>query len=311
MMPMLGKEWRRLLRASSLPWMLGLYVLLPAVVAAVYWKTAGRGPVGMMPQMVPLMGSQALSNVAAWQVLLLALWAPWMTAGTLASEVEERTLDTFLAGGGRLLSAVAGKLMAAWALLGLVVLAGLPAFALPMLIGGINWMLMARVTALEVATAVLMAGLGLLLSAFGRRAGSVAMAGVALGLVLTLGTALASGVTGSASGFGGDPRISMMMGMPMGDMAKDGPKWLYSNPLVGLNSALDNGAPALVVVPGNWTLSVWKEYRLWQVQLAGAGAIGLLSGLVAWLVMLVRLRWRRPRLKWSRRKAVAVRGTEA
>lgn len=310
-MPMLGKEWRRLLRASSLPWMLGLYVLLPAVVAAVYLRTAGRMPAGMMPQLVPLMGAQALSNVAAWQILLLALWAPWMTAGTLASEVEERTLDTFLAGGGRLLSAVVGKLLAAWSLLGLVVLAGLPAFALPMLIGGINWMLMARVTALELATAVLMAGLGLLISAFGRRSGSVAMAGVALGLMLTLGTALASGVAGSTSGFGGDPRISAMMGVPMADMAKDGPKWLYSNPLVGLNSALDNGAPALVVVYGNWTRPIWKEFRLWQVQLAGAGAIGLMSGLLAWLAMLFRLRWRRPKLAWSRRKAVAVRGTEA
>lgn len=311
MMPMLGKEWRRLLRSSSLPWMLGLYVLVPALVAAVYFKTAGRGPVGMMPQLVPLMGSQALSNVAAWQILLLALWAPWMTAGSLASEVEERTLDTFLAGGGRLLSAVVGKLLAAWSLLGLVVLAGLPAFALPMLIGGINWMLMARVAALELATAMMMAGLGVLLSGFGRRSGGVAMAGVALGLALTLGTGLASGMAGSSAGFAGDPRISAMMGVPMGDMSKDGPKWLYGNPLVGLQSALDNGAPALVVVPGNWTRPVWKEYRLWQVQLAGAGAIGLISGLMAWLAMLVRLRWRRPRLQWSRRKAVAVSGSEA
>jgi ABC-type transport system involved in multi-copper enzyme maturation permease subunit len=311
MMPMLGKEWRRLLRSPSLPWMLGLYVLVPAVVAGVYLQTAGRLPTGMMPQFVPLMGSQALSNVAAWQVLLLALWAPWLTAGTLASEVEERTLDTFLAGGGRMLSAVAGKLVAAWSLLGLAVLAGLPAFALPMLIGGVNVRLMGRVAALELATAVLMAGLGVLLSAFGRRSGGVAMAGVALGLMLTLGTALASGVAGSTSGFGGDPRISAMMGIPMGDMAKEGPKWLYGNPLVGLNSALDNGAPALVVVPGNWTMTVWKEYRLWQVQLVGAGVIGVVSGLMAWLAMLVRLRWRRPRLAWSRRKAVAVSGTEA
>lgn len=310
-MPMLGKEWRRLLRSPSLPWMLGLYVVVPAVVAAVYFRAAGRGPAGMMPQFVPLMGAQALSNLAAWQILLLALWAPWMTSGTLASEVEERTLDTFLASGGRLLSAVVGKLLATWSLLGLVVLAGLPAFALPMLIGGVNWMLMARVAALEVATAVMMAGLGVLLSGFGRRSAGAAMAGVALGLVLTLGTGLASGMTGSAAGFGGDPRISAMMGVPMGDMAKDGPKWLYSNPLVGLHSALDNGAPALVTVPGNWTRPVWREYRLWQMQLAGAGAVALVSGLMAWLAMLVRLRWRRPLLRWSRRKAVAVSGTEA
>jgi ABC-type transport system involved in multi-copper enzyme maturation permease subunit len=311
MMAMLGKEWRRLVRASSLPWMLGLYVLMPAVVAAVYWKTAGRGPMGLMPQLVPLMGSQALSNVAAWQVLLLSLWAPWMTAGALAAEVEERTLDPFLASGGRLLGAVAGKLVAAWSLLVLIVLAGLPAFAFPMLIGGVSLSLMARVAALELATAVLMAALGMLLSGFGRRSGGVAMAGVALGLALTLGTGLASGMAVSGTMYGGDPRMSALMGMPVGDLAKAGPKWLYSNPLVGLQSALDNGASALVVVPGNWTRPVFKEYRLWQVQLAGAGAVALLSGLVAWLAMLVRLRWRRPRLTWSRRKAVAVNGTEA
>lgn len=306
MIPMLVKEWRRLLRASSTPWVLGLYILVPAVVAALYLKTAHRGPAGLMPQMLPMMGAQALSNVAAWQILFLAVWSPWLTAGMLIAELEERTLDPFLAGGGHLLGAVAGKLAAVLSFFAMAILAGLPAFALPMLVGGINWTLMARVAALEGATAVLMAGLGLLLSSLGRRTGSVAMAGVALGLALTLGTGLVAQATGVTFEYF-DPRASVIRG-PASTRAFPGPRWLYTNPLVGLNSALDNGAPALLQIPGNWTRTVYKEYRIWQVQIAGGAAVGAVSLVLAWLAMLVRLRWRRPRLRWGRRKAVAVDG---
>jgi len=304
------KEWRRLLRASSTPWALAVYVVVPAVVAALYLKTAYRNPAGLMAQMVPLMGAQALSNVGAWQILLLAVWAPWLSAGMLAGEVEERTLDPFLAGGGRLFSAVFGKLAAVLSFFGLVIAAGLPAFALPMLIGGINWGLMGRVAALEGATVLLMAGLGLALSGFSRRSGSVVLAGVALGLALTLGTALAGSVLAPAG-----PDFRTMPVPPPGIVfdqspAAAQPKWLLANPLVGLTSALDSPVPTLLQLRGNWTGPIYREFRLWQLQLAGAGAAAMLSAVVAWLAMTVRLRWRRPLwlFKWRRRKAVAMSG---
>ncbi|HWI64243.1 MAG TPA: ABC transporter permease subunit, partial [Symbiobacteriaceae bacterium] len=300
------KEWRRLARASSTPWLLAAYVLAPAAVAALYLQTSNRGPAGLMPQMVPLMGAQALSNVAAWQILLLAVWAPWLASSLLASEVEERTLEPFLAGGGRLLGAVAGKWLAVVMFFALVLAAGLPAFALPMLVGGVNWGLIGRVLAIEGATVLAMAGVGLALSALGRRAGNLAMAGVALGLALTLGTALAANAAGMA-GQSFDPR--MLSSKRVVVVAHgDEPKWLYANPLAGLTSALDNGSMALVPIPRNWTEPFYETYQLWQVQSAVGAGLGLVLAVLSWLVMAVRLKWRRPLWALRRRKAVAVNG---
>lgn len=295
------KEWRRLVRSSSTPWALLVYLLAPVAIAAVYLKASSSAPMGMQAQQLPLLGAQALTNVATWQLLLLAAATPWISASLLAAEVEDRTLDPVLAGRGSLGAVVAGKLLAVLFFMWLLIVAGLPAFALPMLVGGINYSLLLRVIGLEAATVAMMAGLGLALSAFGRRSGSVALVGVALGLVLTLGTGMAGGLQPAAGNVYNRPELMVKMAMAGGAPGLGTvPKWLYANPLVGLNDAIPNpqasmGMPVMSIGP------VFKQYRLWQVQLVGSGAVVLLSWLAAWATMAVRLRWRRPR--WAVRKA--------
>lgn len=316
MIAVMVKEWRRLMRASSTPWALLVYLLAPVGVAAVYLQLAGRVVPGVsMAQQIPLLGAQALSNIATWQILLLAVATPWISASVLATEVEERTLDPVLAGGGRLFSVVFGKLLAVFLFMCVLVVAGLPAFALPNLVGGINGSMLLRVVVLEVATVALMSGAGLAVSSLGRRSGSVALAGVALGLALTLGTGLAGGLEPAAMNTY-SPEIMMKLGgaMPPGSMAaglSGTPKWLWVNPLVGLNSALNNpGAQALSGLPGANSGPVFRQFRLWQVQAAGGGLMALLGGALAWLVMFFRIRWHRPRWTMFRRhhKAVTVDG---
>lgn len=316
MTAMIGKEWRRLLRSPGMPWALAAYLILPALVTGAYLQTMGDRSMmmqGMMSQLIPQMGAQALSTVATWQIILLAVAAPWFSAPLLAGEVEERTLDPLLASGQRLIGVVAAKYLAVLLFLLLFVVAGLPVFALPYLVGGVNTVLLGRAVALEAATVVLMSGVGLVISAFGRRTGSVAMTGVAVGLLLVMGSGYASS---SIAGSVYNPDQMMMaklssiaVPIPQQPRPQMAP-WLYANPLVGLNSALNQaGMQGGTALPGADSAPVFKAYRLWQVQIAGAGAAAPLFLLAAWAGMAVRLRWRWPR--WAgfrRRKGVAVNG---
>jgi ABC-type transport system involved in multi-copper enzyme maturation permease subunit len=302
------KEWRRLLRMPGTPWALMGYVLLPVLVAAVYLKALGSAA-GVMPQMMPMIGAQSLATLATWQLLLLAAIAPWVSAGLVADEVEERTLDPLLAGGRSLIGVLAAKLLAAVLFLALFVMAGLPVYAVPFTVGGVTWAMLGRVVALQLATLVMMAAIGLALSAWGRKAGGVALAGVALGLLLTLGTGLATDAmrSGPANVYGNQMIMKGggMMMVPPGAQPQPGqlqpeqvgerlPKWLYGNPLVGLNSALSSGPGLGLGLPGSGSAPVYKTYLLWQVQLAGGPGVAVVGLLAAWLGLWARMRWRRP-----------------
>lgn len=307
MIAVMVKEWQRLLRMPGTPWALMVYLLLPVLVAAVYLKALGSAA-GLMPQMIPLFGAQSLTTLATWQLLLLAVIAPWASAGLVADEVEGRTLDPLLAGGRSLFGVVAVKLLAAFLFLALFVLAGLPVYAVPFTVGGVTWAMLGRVVALQFATLLTMAGIGAAMSAWGRKAGGVALAGAALGLLLTLGTGLATdpALRNTPANVYQDQMMIMKMrgGMPPGQFSEQAgqpgqagdrlPKWLYGNPLVGLNSALNSGAGQGLALPGSGSAPVYKRYQLWQVQLAGGPAVALLGVLVGWLGLWARMRWRRP-----------------
>lgn len=300
-MAMIAKEWRRLLRNPGTPWALLAYLPLPLLVAGAYLAALGAGQ-GISPHIVTQLGARTLNLVGTWQILLLALAAPFVASSLIAGEVEESTLHPLLAAGPSLLALVLAKLAAALAFLLVVIVAGLPLFALPVLTGGVTWPLIGRTVLMEVTTVILMTGLGLLLSGLGRRSGTVALVGIGLGLLLTLGGGL---VTSSAPAnvYNQDQvfRMMKMGGMPGMQAASPEslPRWLFLNPLVGLNSAINQSAgEGMLGLPGASSGPVYKQYRLWQVQPVGAALLALLSTLVATASVWIRIRWRWP--QWRR-----------
>jgi hypothetical protein len=299
------KEWRRLLRAPSTPWALMGYVLVPTLVAAAYLSVDQAGPPGLVAQMVPLKGARALANVGVWQVLLLCLLGARVGSGLVAAEVEQRTLEPLLAAGGRLPGVLAGKLGAAVCFVWMLVLAGLPVFALPLSAGSLPWALLGRVVVIELAWSASMVGLGLAVSAFARRTGGAALTGVILALGLTVGTALVGGLLpGVATQNALLERTAWLqrMGLPPGALLQGlSLGVIRANPLMGVSSALGSpGAQSLFGLPA-------AEAGLWLKQVTGLGPVVILGWLVAWLTLAVRLRWRRPAWSWTRkRKAVAM-----
>jgi len=312
-MAVMAKEWRRLVRAHGTPWMLAFYLFGPILLAAVSLRGASVATPGIQQRM-HLVGLQALGNVGAGQLVLLALWVPWVCGSLMAAEFEERTLEPYLAAGGRLAGLVAGKWLAAVAFFSLVLLAGLPAFALPFLLGGVNWTLLGRTLALEGALVMAAAGLGLVVSALGRRVAGTALVALTLGLVLTLGTGLAAGLRTTAGPFTDrDLKLLLMSRMPTPEelQADPVPKWLFSNPLVGLNSALSQpAAQAALGLPGAGVPPVFRGFSLWHVQVAGGAVAGLMSLLMGLALLALRLRLRVPAVMVRRRmrKGVVARG---
>jgi ABC-type transport system involved in multi-copper enzyme maturation permease subunit len=296
---MLSKEWRRLLRNPWMPWALLTYLLLPILVAWAYLAGLGGGQ-GIAPQVIAQLGGQTLNLVTTWQMLMLAVAAPFVAASLVAGEVEEGTLEPLLAAGPPLTLLIFAKLLAVIAFLLVVVVAGLPLFTLPLLVGGVTWTLIGRALLMEVTTAVAMASLGMLLSAFGRRSGTVALVGIALGLMLTLGGGMVTPSAPPSTTYEQALIMQMKMGMAQPQMIKISvlenlPKWLYLNPLVGLNAAINQTAgQGMFGLPGANLGPVYKGYRLWQVQAAGAWALALLAGLAATLAVRLRVGWRPP-----------------
>lgn len=309
MLTLIAKEWRRFLRKPSTPWLVAAFVVVPVLAAAALLRGMSSQTAGPQPmQALPALGGYALSVIGTWQVLLLAILAPWLGAGLIAGELEDRTLEPLLAGGQRPLGVAGAKLLALVSFLLLVVLAGLPVFTLAFLAGGVNMLLVGRVVLMEAATAIGMSGVGLALSALGRRTGSLAVTGVALALLLTLGTGMADQYLPGAGGSGAYGKsaavapgmvgnvvtIAIVAGRPVGATV---PPWLQANPLVGLNSALgQSGGQGLFLfgLPGAGAPPVYKSVLLWHAQAAGAVAVALLGLLITWGILSARLRWRWP-----------------
>ena len=72
------------------------------------------------------------------QFVLIIMIAPAMTAGAIAGERERQTLDLLLVTNTGSLRIVAGKVMESFAMLGLLIVCGLPVMSLCLLTGGVN-----------------------------------------------------------------------------------------------------------------------------------------------------------------------------
>lgn len=322
MIALVQTEWRRLLRQPVTPWGLLAYLAVPLGAMAIY--LAGFSHTGLQPAALVMLGAQLLNLVGTWQILLLAAAAAVMGAGLLADELGEGTLPVLLAAGSTPVAIAGSKLLALILFLLVIFVAGLPLFAVPLLVGGITWGLVGRVLVLEVATIIAMSGLGLAISGLGRKSGPLALAALGLALALTMGSALISSSASPspidvygpmAMGFLDSGMVPGSRGVQAQAQEKGGRiRWVYLSPLVGLNSAIHRPAGQGVFgLPGAGLGSVWRGYRLWQVQAGAAGLVALAGVSLAAITLQVRMRWRWrwPLRSLGRRAKEALQGGKA
>jgi len=139
------------------------FLLVAAALAWLMWPAGGLQDMG---------GKQAerlLGVLAIGELLMIVLLAPAFTAASLTLEREQNTLESLFATAIRPWQIASGKMLGSVALLGLLVLVGAPALAMPLLLGGVSGGQILAIVAMLLLTAVYVGMIGLLVSSLTHR----------------------------------------------------------------------------------------------------------------------------------------------
>ncbi|MBI2923548.1 MAG: ABC transporter permease subunit [Planctomycetes bacterium] len=176
--PLIVCELLNLSRAPRTYALRFLWVFVLASVAALAWPWGGR------PQDFHLRGV-ALFHIFFWAELVAATWlVPAIVAPAISVERERHTLDLLAVSPLTEFEIVFGKLVANSALIGSILLAGLPIAFASLLLGGVEPMRIATATVSILVCAVFSACLSILMSASCERSGIATS--IALVLITTL-----------------------------------------------------------------------------------------------------------------------------
>jgi ABC-2 type transport system permease protein len=153
----------------------------------------GGGPFGVgatFPNASATIGQAIFALMSVFQMLLVAFIAPAFTAGAISLEREKQTLDLLVTTPMRPGGIVVGKLLAALAFVGLMIVAALPISALVLMYGGASVEDLVRQQLVLLVTAVGLGTIGLFWSALVKRTQAATVLTYATVLALTVGTAL-------------------------------------------------------------------------------------------------------------------------
>ncbi len=121
------------------------------------------------PSFIQVMGKVIFSTVVLLELLMLGFIGPALTAGSIASEREHKTIDLLKTSLLSARSIVLGKLSSAAAFLLLLVFTAIPLQSLAFFLGGVGMAEIVVSTLMLVVTAIFFCALGLFFSSFARR----------------------------------------------------------------------------------------------------------------------------------------------
>ena len=168
----------------------GVYSVV-APGARVQATLGGSGPFGTsVPNASATIGQAIFIVMSLFQMLLVGLIAPAFTAGTISLEREKQTLDLLVTTPMRPGGIVVGKLLAALAFVGLMIVAALPISALVLMYGGASIDDLLRQQIVLLVTAVGLGSVGLFWSALVKRTQAATVLTYATVLAISVGTVL-------------------------------------------------------------------------------------------------------------------------
>ena len=203
MNPVLARELKERMRTPRAWRILFVFLgILGGILYLVYEGTSGTANTSD-----PFSGAPAASeaatvgrNIFEWLVffkLILVLFlVPGLTSGAIAGERERQTLVPLQVTMLRPLAIMVGKIAASLAFVCLLVVATLPLLSVTYLIGGVTILEIVKGVLVVLATAVVLACLGVAASAFMRRVQAATVLAYGLTLALTLGTFMVWAVAG-------------------------------------------------------------------------------------------------------------------
>jgi ABC-2 type transport system permease protein len=173
---------------------LGLLALLAygtyAVVAPSARQTTAFGGISGSPNASATIGIAVFTVLSFFQLLLVCFIAPAFTTGAISLEREKQTLDLLISTPLRPGAIVVGKLLAALAYVGLMILAAIPISAIVFMYGGATVEDVIRQQVVLLVTALGLGAIGLFFSALIKRTQAATVLTYCAMLFLTVGTVL-------------------------------------------------------------------------------------------------------------------------
>jgi ABC-2 type transport system permease protein len=169
--PIITKELKGRMRGRQGFIILGSYLaLISFFIVLIYLFLSTEGSISNNdPSFLQTMGKVIFSTVVLLELLMLGFIGPALTAGSISTEREHKTIDLLRTS---LLSAPAlvfGKLSSAVVFLLLLVFTAIPVESLAFFLGGVGMAEMVVSTLMLVVTAVFFCTLGLFFSSFSQR----------------------------------------------------------------------------------------------------------------------------------------------
>ncbi len=161
--PIIGKEFRLMLRSKRAFGLQLAYVGILSLVAVIIW------PRGGVYSLSSLASRDLFTVLALGQLILIALFSPGFTATSITVEKERGTFDLLFASLLKPRSIIFGKLVSSLAILVLLIFSSLPVMSVSFLLGGVALVEVGRAVLILTVATVLFGLIGLSLSAICNR----------------------------------------------------------------------------------------------------------------------------------------------
>ncbi len=188
--PILVRELRSRMRGPRAFVILTTFLLLLGAFAygLYYMVTFSQAFSGGGPPLGAVVGHSIFTGLALFELTLVCVITPALTANAISSEVERKTLDLLLATPLSPASILWGKLISALSYVFLLILAAVPMASLVFIFGGVTIADILRALGVLMICAITLGVIGLFFSTWLRRGGRATVVSYAMLSLLALGT---------------------------------------------------------------------------------------------------------------------------
>jgi ABC-type transport system involved in multi-copper enzyme maturation permease subunit len=227
--PIVAKEYRSRMRTWRSPLAMMVYVVLIAGLGYAMFSSMARSNSGFAGS-VPNYGLTLFKYLVVFQMVLITLVTPALTAGAISSERERQTIDLLFVTRIPPFSIIWGKLLASMSFVVLLLLLSVPIFSLVFLFGGIELDQVLYSFLVTIVAALAIGLIGIAFSTWLRRTLAATVASYMAAFLLVFGTV--------AFGMIFPTKID-----PKSTSAPAPPAVTYLSPIVPLVAIADNGQP--------------------------------------------------------------------
>ena len=323
--PIVAKEYRSRMRTWRSPLAMTVYVVLIAGLGYAMFSSMARSNSGYSGS-VPNYGVTLFKYLVVFQMVLITLVTPALTAGAISGERERQTIDLLFVTRIPPFSIIWGKLLASMSFVVLLLLLSVPIFSLVFLFGGIELDQVLYSFLVTIVAALTLGLIGVAFSTWLRRTLASTVASYMAAFLIVFGTVafgmiFPTKIDPNSTSVPAPPAVTYLSPIvPLVAIADNGQPLVnyltrydyQSGPFSAQSGtvckSLPNGAAACSSIgPGNGPVAnapgtaiptgVFKGWQYWQATVLLQLAIGLFALLVSAVLLppVRRLPWRRPR----------------